>query len=172
MSNKIPDKGVCELDLSQELVVIQANDESTFNKETEYALPNYVDNQNYQNCQNNKNNQNEYIQIAQRQTNINAMAQDVHQLKEIFHDLGTMVDQQEMPIAKIQDHVKVAQQNVDVAQVQLLHAASLQKTAGLKMGLLATCIGGPVVGLAMGIKFGCLTSLFAGSGTYFYNRFL
>lgn len=110
--------------------------------------------------------------IAHQHQAICDLSRDVQQLNEIYQDLGELVQKQDGPIIDIANQVDKSKLHAHHANIDLDAAKQLQKNKGLQVGILATLVGGPVVGVAMGLKFGILTTLFAGSGTYFYKKFI
>lgn len=158
--NNIPDKGIQQLVTSQELVVIDSSTDVN-NVSTKVEAVN-SSNQDFLDL-------NEY---KTRNQDIRGLAQDVSQLHDIFQDINNLSKLQDSGINEISHSVNQANDHVQVAHVQIVQSKELQKSATVKIGVLATLVFGPLVGLVSTFKLGLLTSIASGTGTYLYDKFM
>ncbi|XP_034937883.1 syntaxin-17 [Chelonus insularis] len=92
----------------------------------------------------------------------NLLQNDLHQLRQLFIDLNRLINDQKEDVNKVEDHVIIADENVNEGNKNLEKALKLKATAyPLAGALLGTCIGGPV-GLIAGLKLGGLTAFGCG----------
>lgn len=109
--------------------------------------------------------------VQNRNDEIQKLAIETQQLHEIFSELQTHVSVVQQPkLDEIEVHVSNAKTNIKTSNFDLATARLLQKSAAVKVGILATIVACPVMSVVVGLKMGIITLAGGTLGTWLYSR--
>ena len=108
--------------------------------------------------------------LSNKDQKINELCAEINTLKELFHDLNSLVVHDGKQINVAHENIQNTKSNVEKAEHELVSTDDYKTKNTILAGIILTLVAGPSIGVIAGVKAGVAVFLGTSGITYMYKK--